>query len=133
MRFSEGDRAERLARRLQGVGPATHDSKIVAMLAVARGLAPSETLSEGKRSHTLAMALRELQRPAPSVETRPADQHGTRDGDSSSAPHTARLTTSDGLTIVMADLEKIDEARAQEMARHAAELLNRVMGARELR
>jgi hypothetical protein len=99
------------------------------MLAVARDLAPAEPLSETARSHTLAMALRELRRPA--TESQPADDAGTRDGLDALAPHTAMVTTPDGVEVVMADLEGIPPERAAEIADRAAKLIAQVAAAEE--
>lgn len=129
MRISRRDRAERLARQLQGIGPTSHDPKTRAMIAVAQGLAPAEPLSETTRSRTKSLALRELRRASAPVE--PQAEAGSRDGLDTLAPHTARVTTAEGVQIVMADLEHISEDRAAEIAKKAAALVARMAAAEE--
>jgi ssDNA-binding replication factor A large subunit len=123
MGIRRGDQPDRLARHLEGTAPTSHDPAIRGMLQAAQALGPVEPLSESKRSQTLAAALRELRRPAPSEAT---DGAGTRDGDDVIAPHTAQVTTTDDMVIVLADVEPIDEDRAARAAAHAAELIARV-------
>lgn len=99
------------------------------MLAAARALGPAETLSETARGRTLAAALRELRR----EDVAPGPDAGTRDGGDELAPHTAQVTTNDGLKVVMADVEPISEERAAAAAKLAAGLIARAVAAKDSR